>query len=36
MTGRDLSHAMLMLIPEAWEQHESMSQEKKDFYEYHS
>ncbi|MCH8897199.1 MAG: glutamate synthase large subunit [Chloroflexi bacterium] len=36
MTGRDLSHSMLMLIPEAWEQHESMSQEKKDFYEYHS
>jgi len=36
MTGRDLNHAMLMLIPEAWEQHESMSQEKKDFYEYHS
>jgi glutamate synthase domain-containing protein 2/glutamate synthase domain-containing protein 1/glutamate synthase domain-containing protein 3 len=36
MTGRDLSHAMLMLIPEAWNQHETMSQEKKDFYEYHS
>ncbi|MEE8466151.1 MAG: glutamate synthase large subunit, partial [Dehalococcoidia bacterium] len=36
MTGRDLDHAMLMLIPEAWEQHETMSQEKKDFYEYHS
>ena len=36
MTGRDLEHAMLMLIPEAWEQHESMPQEKKDFYEYHS
>ena len=36
MTGRDLDHAMLMLIPEAWEQHETMSREKKDFYEYHS
>ncbi len=36
MTGRDLSHSMLMMIPEAWEQHESMSQLKKDFYEYHS
>ena len=36
MTGRDLDHAMLMLIPEAWNQHETMSQEKKDFYEYHS
>ena len=36
MTGRDLEHAMLMLIPEAWEQHESMPQEKKDFSQYHS
>ena len=36
MTGRDLDHAMLMMIPEAWSQHETMSQEKKDFYEYHS
>ena len=36
MTGRDLDHAMAMLIPEAWDQHETMSQEKKDFYEYHS
>ena len=36
MTDRTLSHSMLMMIPEAWEQHESMSQDKKDFYEYHS
>ncbi len=36
MTGRDLDHAMLMMIPEAWDQHETMPQEKKDFYEYHS
>ena len=36
MTGRDLAHAMLMMIPEAWGQHETMSQEKKDFYEFHS
>ena len=36
MTGRDLEHALLMLIPEAWDQHETMSQERKDFYEYHS
>nr|ADI17873.1 glutamate synthase domain 2 [uncultured Chloroflexi bacterium HF0200_06I16] len=36
MSGRDLDHALLMLIPEAWDQHETMSQEKKDFYEYHS
>ena len=36
MTGRSLDHSMLMMIPEAWEQHESMPQEKKDFYEFHS
>ena len=36
MTGRSLDHSMLMMIPEAWEQHESMPQGKKDFYEYHS
>ena len=36
MTGRDLAHAMLMMIPEAWDQHETMPQEKKDFYEFHS
>ncbi|OGX39208.1 MAG: glutamate synthase subunit alpha [Omnitrophica WOR_2 bacterium RIFCSPHIGHO2_02_FULL_50_17] len=34
--GRSLPHAILMMIPEAWNGHESMSQEKKDFYEYHS
>ena len=36
MTGRSLDHSMLMMIPEAWEQHEAMPPEKKDFYEYHS
>ena len=36
MTGRDLDHALLMLIPAAWNQHETMTQEKKDVYEYHS
>src|SRR3989338_7949920 len=34
--GRSLPHAILMMIPEAWNGHESMSQEKKDFYEYHT
>ena len=34
--GRSLPHAMMMLIPEAWQGHESMSPEKKAFYEYHS
>jgi glutamate synthase (ferredoxin) len=34
--GYSLPHAMMMLIPEAWDGHESMSAEKKAFYEYHS
>lgn len=36
LCGRSLPHAVMMMIPEAWSGHESMSQEKKDFYEYHS
>ena len=36
MCGRSLPHAMMMLIPEAWDGHETMSEEKKAFYEYHS
>ncbi len=35
-TGRTLAHAAMMMIPEAWEKHESMSEEKKAFYRYHS
>ena len=35
-SGYTLPHAMMMLIPEAWENHETMSQVKKDFYAYHS
>jgi glutamate synthase (NADPH) large chain len=36
MTGRSLPHAILMMIPEPWAGHESMSAELKAFYEYHS
>ncbi|HOW27313.1 MAG TPA: glutamate synthase large subunit [Elusimicrobiota bacterium] len=36
LTGRSLPHAMMMMIPEPWSKHESMSDEKKAFYEYHS
>ena len=36
MTGRELPHAMMMMIPEPWENHESMTPERKAFYEYHS
>ncbi|HWN90153.1 MAG TPA: glutamate synthase subunit alpha, partial [Verrucomicrobiae bacterium] len=35
MAGRPLPLAVLMMIPEAWSGHESMSVERKDFYEYH-
>ncbi|NER14979.1 glutamate synthase large subunit [Leptobacterium flavescens] len=35
-TGRSLPEAMMMLVPEAWEKHESMSDEKKAFYEYNA
>jgi glutamate synthase (NADPH/NADH) large chain len=36
MGGYSLPHAVLMMIPEAWENHESMSAEKKAFYRFHS
>ena len=36
LTGRSLPHAVSMLIPEPWAGHESMSDEKKAYYEYHS
>jgi glutamate synthase (NADPH) large chain len=36
LTGRSLAHAMMMMIPEPWSGHESMSPEKKAFYEYNS
>ncbi|MBJ6752061.1 glutamate synthase large subunit [Geomonas anaerohicana] len=36
MTGRSLPHAVMMMVPEPWENHETMSKEKRAFYEYHS
>tara|TARA_R110002049_G_scaffold45948_1_gene133701 strand:- start:76368 stop:80930 length:4563 start_codon:yes stop_codon:yes gene_type:complete len=36
MGGRPLPHAILMMIPEAWSGHETMSAERKAFYEYHA
>ncbi|MBI2455612.1 MAG: glutamate synthase subunit alpha, partial [candidate division NC10 bacterium] len=36
MAGRPLPHAILMMIPEAWSGHESMSPERRAFYEFHS
>ncbi|MDT5249959.1 MAG: glutamate synthase large chain, partial [Mycobacterium sp.] len=34
--GRSLPHAVLMMIPEAWERHESMDPARRAFYSYHS
>jgi glutamate synthase domain-containing protein 2/glutamate synthase domain-containing protein 1/glutamate synthase domain-containing protein 3 len=35
-TGRSLPHSLMMLVPEAWSETTPMSQDKRDFYEYHS
>jgi len=34
--GRSIGHAMLMMIPEAWERHPSMDPARRAFYEYHA
>src|SRR5260370_1947236 len=34
--GRSLPPAVLMMIPEAWENHESMSDDRRAFYRYHA
>ena len=34
--GYSLAHAVMMLIPEAWSGNQSMSKERKAFYEYHA
>ncbi len=34
--GRSIDHAMMMMVPEPWSGHESMSDLKKAFYEYNS
>ncbi len=36
LAGRSLPHAMMMLIPEPWSNHESMDPDLKSFYQYHS
>ncbi len=36
LAGRSLPHAVLMMIPEAWENHREMDPERRAFYEYHS
>ncbi len=34
--GRSLPHAILMMIPEAWENHGSMAKNRRDFYAFHA
>ena len=36
MSGYSLTHAMMMLIPEAWEKHTLMDENRRAFYEYHA
>jgi glutamate synthase (NADPH/NADH) large chain len=36
MAGYPLSHAIMMMIPEAWEQHAQMDATRRAFYEYHA
>ncbi len=36
MGGRSLPHAVLMMIPEAWENHREMDARRRAFYEFHS
>jgi glutamate synthase (NADPH/NADH) large chain len=36
MAGYPLAHAAMMMIPEAWEQHEGMDPRRRAFYEYHA
>ena len=36
MTGRTLQEAVMMMVPEAWQKHETMPEEKRAFYEYFS
>jgi glutamate synthase (NADPH/NADH) large chain len=36
MGGRSLPHAVLMMIPEPWENHEEMTAERRAFYRYHA
>jgi glutamate synthase (NADPH) large chain len=36
MTGRTLQEAVMMMVPEAWQNHESMPEHKRAFYEFNS
>jgi glutamate synthase (NADPH/NADH) large chain len=36
LTGRSLPHAMMMMVPEAWEKQPGIPQQRRDFYEFNS
>ncbi|PWF21573.1 glutamate synthase-related protein [Corticimicrobacter populi] len=36
MAGYSLAHAMMIMMPEAWEQHEEMEESRRAFYEYNA
>lgn len=36
LSGRPITHSIMMMIPEAWENHASMDPARRAFYEYHS
>jgi glutamate synthase domain-containing protein 2/glutamate synthase domain-containing protein 1/glutamate synthase domain-containing protein 3 len=36
MSGYSIAHAMMMMIPEAWENHQHMDASRRAFYEYHA
>ncbi len=36
LNGRSLQEALMIMIPEAWQRHTQMSEEKRGFYEFHS
>jgi glutamate synthase (NADPH/NADH) large chain len=36
LAGRSLPHAMMMMVPEAWEKHTDIEPSRRSFYEYHS
>ncbi|UJF19655.1 glutamate synthase large subunit [Vibrio sp. SS-MA-C1-2] len=36
LSGRSLPHALMMLIPEAWQENEQLSNQRRAFYQYHA
>ncbi|WP_309079926.1 glutamate synthase large subunit [Zhihengliuella sp.] len=36
LSGRPITHAIMMMVPEAWENHETMDPARRAFYQYHS